>query len=412
MERIETVVIGGGQAGLATSYYLKQAGREHVVLEQASQAAPVWSTGRWDSFTLVTPNWSVRMPGAEYNGSDRDGFMTRDELIAYFDRYVEQVQPPIQYNTRVMAVEASDTGGYRIHTDRQSFEADNVVMATGFEQQPTIPAFATDLSPEITQLHSSRYQNQDSLPPGAVLVVGSAQSGGQIAEELYRSGRQVYLSTGSTGRVPRRYRGKDVFEWLVLVGFFDLLPEKFPFPIDTFSPPHLSGTNGGHTLNLHQFARDGVGLLGHISGVAGKRVTFAPDLHQNLTQSDQFELMAKRMIDGFIEASGLDAPAEELPQLRDGFEQRIIEELDLSSAGIATVLWATGYRMNFDLLKLPVINEKGFPIQTNGVARSPGLYFVGMPWTPTMKPVTLAGVGESAKRAVDHIVGAPVEAVA
>ena len=213
MERIETVVVGGGQAGLATSYFLKQEGREHVVLEQAAQAGNAWRTGRWDSFTVVTPNWSVRMPGAEYSGPDPDGFMPRDEIVAYFEQYADRFQLPMQYSTRVVSIEQLDSSGYRVQTDTGIFEADNVVIATGFEQLPKIPPFASDLPSDITQLHSSAYRNPQSLPSGAVLVVGSAQSGCQIAEELYQSGLQVYLSTGaSSGRAPRRYRGQDTFK--------------------------------------------------------------------------------------------------------------------------------------------------------------------------------------------------------
>ncbi|MGH2616313.1 MAG: NAD(P)-binding domain-containing protein, partial [Thermomicrobiales bacterium] len=170
MERIDTIIVGGGQAGLATSYYLKHQGHEHVVLEQAAYAAPVWRNGRWDSFTLVTPNWSVQMPGAEYDGPDRDGFMPRDEVVAYFARYAERFQLPVQFNTRVLSIEPLDGAGYRVATPAQSFRAQNVVIATGLEQSPRIPAVASALSPEVTQLHSSRYRNPESLPPGAVLV--------------------------------------------------------------------------------------------------------------------------------------------------------------------------------------------------------------------------------------------------
>jgi putative flavoprotein involved in K+ transport len=228
MEYIETVIVGGGQAGLAMSYHLTQYGREHVVLEQAAQAGNVWRSERWDSFTLVTPNWAFRMPGAEYNDADRDGFMSRDQVVAYFDQYVARLQPPIQYNTRVRSVEPLEHHGYRVVTPERTFAADNVVLATGFFQQPKIPPSAAHLSPGIIQLHSSAYRKPESLPAGAVLIVGSAQSGCQIAEELYWRGRQVFLCTGSAGRLPRRYRGQDVIAWLDQTGFFDLTPDQLP----------------------------------------------------------------------------------------------------------------------------------------------------------------------------------------
>jgi putative flavoprotein involved in K+ transport len=403
MEYIETVIVGGGQAGLATSYYLTQQGREHIVLDGSAQAANAWRNGRWDSFTLVTPNWTLRMPGAEYNSDDRDGFMPRNEIVAYFEDYVERFRIPIRYNTRVMAVEPIDSKGYRVQTSERAFQARNVVMATGFEQLPKIPPFAVNLSPGIAQLHSSAYRNSEALPEGAVLVIGSAQSGGQIAEELYLHGRKVYLCIGGAGRAPRRYRGKDIVEWLSLSGFFNLTPDTLPVPKEHFAPPHVSGANGGHTLNLHQFARDGVTLLGHARGADGDTVSFAPDLHENLAKADWFELQVMKMVDGYIQANGLDVPTEELPQLRDGYEQSIIEELDLKAAGINSIIWATGYMFDFSLVKLPIGDDDGFPIQTRGVTDYPGLYFVGMPWMPSLKSGTLAGVAESAVHVASSI---------
>ena len=404
IEHIETVIVGGGQAGLATSYYLTQNGREHIVLEQAAQAGSVWRNERWDSFTLITPNWAFRMPGAEHHGADPDGFMPRDEVVAYFDQYVERFQPPIEYNARVVSVEPMNSKSYRVQTSGRTFKANNVVMATGFFQQPKMPQFAADLSPGITQLHSSAYRHPGSLPAGAVLIVGSAQSGCQIAEELFQSGRKVFLCTGSAGRVPRRYRGRDIIEWLHEVGFFDLTPDQLPPGMSKFEGiPHVSGTNGGHTINLHQFARDGMTLLGHLRGAAGDKVALAPDLPENLAKADQFELEVLKAIDGYIQANGLDAPAEEMPQLRDGYEQPLIEALDLKAEGINIVIWAMGYTFDDSLVKRPVSDEDGFPIQTNGVTSYTGLYFVGMPWMPSEKSGFLLGVSESAQHIASNI---------
>ncbi|MGH2616471.1 MAG: NAD(P)-binding domain-containing protein [Thermomicrobiales bacterium] len=406
MERVDTIIVGGGQAGLATSYYLTQQGREHVVLEQAAQPAPVWRNERWDSFTLVSPNWTLKMPDAEYDGPDREGFMPRDEVAAYFERYVDRFGLPVRYNTRVVAVEPSDGVGYRVATPERTFQASNVVMATGFEQSPKIPPFASALSTEVTQRHSSQYRKPESLPAGAVLVVGSAQSGAQIAEELYQRGRKVFLSVGGAGRAPRRYRGRDVGEWLSQLGFFDITPDKLPVPKEHFSPPHLSGTQGGHTLNLHQFARDGVTLLGHLRGASGHTISLAPDLHESLARADGFEREVQKMIDGYIEAQGIDAPAEELPQLRDGFAQPIVEALDLKASGISSIIWATGYTYDYGLVKAPVFDQDGFPIQTRGVTEQAGLYFVGMPWMPSLKTGFLVGVGECAGHIASQIVAA------
>lgn len=407
MNHVETVIVGGGQAGLATSYYLNLYGREHVVLEQAAQAANAWRHDRWDSFTLVTPNWTLKLPGATYDGPDPDGFMPRHEIVAYFDQYVERFQLSVLCNTSVVSIEPMEQHGYRVHTRESTLEASNVVIATGLYQQPRIPPFAAGLAPGVTQLHSGAYRNPESLPVGAVLVVGSAQSGCQIAEELYQSGRQVFLNTGGAGRVPRRYRGKDVIAWLDETGFFDLTPEQLPPGISKFAGiPHVSGTKGGHTINLHQFVRDGVTLLGRLRGAANDLLSLAPDLHENLAKADTFEQMVLEMIDGYIQATGLAAPVEELPQLRDGFAQPIIEELDLQAAGISTVIWALGYTFDYGLVKLPVRDDDGFPIQTNGVTSYPGLFFVGMPWMPSQRSGSLLGIGNDAEHIASSIAAA------
>jgi putative flavoprotein involved in K+ transport len=407
METVETIIVGGGQAGLATSYYLTQHGREHVVLEAAAQPAHVWADERWDSFTVVSPNWAFKIPGAEYDGADPDGYMGRDEIVARFSDYVERYRLPVQCSTQVLSVEPVDGAGYQVQTSEGLMLANNVVIATGMEQRPKLPAFASNISTDIVQLHSSQYRNPEALPPGAVLVVGSAQSGAQIAEELYLRGRKVFLSVGNAGRAPRRYRGQDVFKWLIQIGFFDRTEDQFPFPKEHFSPPHVTGANGGHTLNLHQFARDGVTLLGHLRDASGEKIKFAPDLHETLPKVDGFEVNVRNMIDGFIQATGIDALIpEELPQLRDGYDHPIIEQLDLKAAGIRTVVWATGFTFDFDLLKVPVLDKNGFPIQERGVTRHPGLSFVGMPWMPSIKPGTLAGAGESAKHIAETIVEA------
>lgn len=402
MERVETVIVGGGQCGLATSYYLTRYGREHVVLEQAARAGHSWRN-RWDSFTLVTPNWTVKLPGAEFDGPRRDDFMPRDDIVAYFERYAELIKAPVRYNTRVTSIQSLDGNGYRVRTDDGDFAARNVVIATGFERIPRIPPYAANLSPDFEQLHSGRYRNPDSLPSGAVLVVGSAQSGCQIAEELHESGRRVFLSVGGAGRAPRRYRGRDIVDWLDRTGFFNMTSDKMPVPREHFAPPHLSGKNGGHSLNLHKFAQDGVTLLGHLRGIEDCRASIAPDLHQGLAKADGFEAEILKMVEGYIRANGIDAPADELPALRDGFDQQVIEELDLRDAGITTVIWATGYKPDFGFIEMPVADTQGYPIQTDGVSPHRGLYFMGVPFMPSMKTGFLIGVGESSEHIASNI---------
>ena len=404
VQKIETLIVGGGQAGLATSYWLKQHGREHIVLEKSSRPGHAWRQ-RWDSFTLVTPNWAFRLPGAEYAGGDPGGYMPHDEIVATFERYVAGNDLPVLFGVDVTAVEPLDgRPGYRVRTLEVDFEAQNVVMATGLHQCAKIPAFAAGLPADVLQLHTEQYRNPASPPPGAVLVVGSGQSGCQIAEELYKSGRRVYLSIGSAGRAPRRYRGKDTYEWLVLAGFFDRTPDMLPSPKARFAPdPHLTGAGGGHDLSLHRFARDGATLLGHLAGAADGRLGLAPDLYEGLTKADQVEAQLTKLIDDYIARNGLDAPQERLPELRDGFDQAVITDLDIRRAGITSVIWAAGYNFDFSLLKLPVTDSDGFPVQQRGVTRYPGLYFIGLPWLHTRKSGLLLGVGEDAAFVAEHI---------
>jgi putative flavoprotein involved in K+ transport len=396
MNKIETIIIGGGQAGLATSYHLKQLGREHVVLEAAEKAGNAWRNDRWDSFTFVTPNWMIQLPGAHYNGNDPDGFLPKAEIVAYFEQYVEKYELPVRYNTTVLEVAPLEGRiGYLLETSDGTYQAKDVVMATGSFQKPKIPAFSSDIPAGITQLHSGHYRNSNQLPKGAVLVVGSAQSGMQIAEELYQSGRTVYLCTGGAARVPRRYRGREIFSWLRDTGFLEQTPDKLPsLKARLGGNPHCSGKNGGHSLNLHQYARDGVHLLGHIAGAQAGQVLLKPDLKENLAKADKAEKDITGMIDKYIEAKGVNAPQETLPDLQDGYAVDVITELNLKAADINTIIWAMGYTSDYSLVKLPITDEDGFPIQQGGVTQYPGLYFVGMNWLSKRKSVTLLGVNE------------------
>jgi len=402
MEKVETIIVGGGQAGLSTSYHLKQLGREQVIFEAAEKAGNAWRNDRWDSFTLVTPNWSMQLPGAPYDGNDPDGFLKKDEVVAYFEQYVEKFNLPVQFKTSVLeVVPLGDGRGYQVKTSGGIYQAKNVVMATGSFQKPKIPAFSVNIPQSIKQLHSGQYRNPNQLPDGAVLVVGSAQSGMQIAEELYQSGRVVYLCTGTAPRVPRRYRGRDIFSWLVDTSFFDQTPDKLPSPKARLGGnPQVSGRDGGHSLNLHQFARDGVKLFGHIAGTQNGKVMFSPDLKENLAKVDKAEKDIIGMIDKYIETNGIRAPQETLPDLQDGYSAEVITELDLKSENINTIIWAMGYTSDYSLVKLPLTDEDGFPLQQRGITQYPGLYFIGMNWLYKRKSVTLVGVNED----VEHII--------
>jgi putative flavoprotein involved in K+ transport len=404
--RFDTVVIGGGQAGLSISYYLTQQGREHIVLER-DQVGNAWRSKKWDSFTLITPNWQLQLPGFPYEGDDPDGYMDRDGVIQYIDNYVDLFNPPLRLGVEVTSVEEKeDEDGFLIETDAGALEASNVVVATGTFQRPRIPDFSQRIAPDVVQLHSSLYRNPQRLPPGAVLVVGSGQSGCQITEELYQSGRKVYQCTGKAGRAPRRYRGKDFTWWLGQTGFVDRTVDDLESPAERFDPnPHVTGKDGGHTLNLHQFALDGVTLLGRLEDGRGSTVWMADDLYDNLAAADKTATQMKKGIDKFIEKTGMDTPEADEEELRAGYDQDVITELDLESAGIGSIVWAAGYDFDFGLVKLPIFDEFGYPMQERGVTDHPGLYFLGLHFLHTIKSGLFYGIAEDAAHVAEHIAG-------
>ena len=399
-EQVEVVIIGGGQAGLALSHYLTRRGRTHLVLEQG-RVGETWRSGRWDSFTLNTPNWMTQLPGFPYQGDDPDGFLPREDIVAYLEQYAASFHAPLQCGVRVTAVrQQPGGGGYLVDAEEITVKARNIVLATGAYPKPKLPTASAALSVDICQLHTSEYRNPQMLPSGAVLVVGTGQSGCQIAEELHESGRQVYLSTSSCGRAPRRYRGKDSTWWLSRLGFFDRTLDQLPSPTAKFAcNPHVSGNHGGHDINLRQFARQGMILLGHVQAAQGKQMILAPDLEENLTKADAFAAQITQGIDEYIKRTGMDVAANntirEVPPT-GALTAKPILTLDLQSAGINTIIWATGYKLDFGWMHLPVFDQTGYPVHQRGVTAYPGLYFLGLHWLYKTKSALLYGVGEDA----------------
>ena len=299
-----------------------------------------------------------------------------------------------------MSVEQNtENDGYVIATRERTVTSVNVVVATGILQTPNIPDFASRIDNSIVQIHTSQYRNPAQLPEGRVLVVGTGQSGCQIAEEVYKSGRKTYLCVGSNGRVPRRYRGRDVYAW---TGSADINTST----VGQFSNhAHVTGRDGGYELNLHQFAKDGVVLLGRVIDANGFSISLASDLMESLRSADSFYDEYRRTVDDYIEQEGIDAPADEpLPILRDGYEAPIIKEMDLAKEMIDCIIWATGFQYDFSWVNVPVFNESGFPIQERGVTAVPGLYFVGMNWEHRPKSAFIGSVGPEAERVSEHIV--------
>ena len=408
---VETVIVGAGQAGLIVSDQLRRAGREHAVLDRRSALGGGWQD-RWDAFRLVSPNWTTSLVGFPYRGTEPDGFMPRDELIDHFRAYALAVAAPVELDTDVTALEAADHGAarFRLSTSRGPILARQVIVAGGPFQVPHVPPLATALAPSIHQVHVHGYRNPGRLPDGGVLIVGSGQSGVQLAEELTAAGRPVTMAIGRCGRMPRRYRDRDSFWWLRELGTRGSevglgLPTAatMPDPRLRFAcNPHLSGHHGGHDTNLRAMAKSGVRLAGRLQAADGTRVRFAADLEASLTFADTFFGERFRgLCDTYAARMALDLPADEPRQV--DFSPPPIAELDLTAEGITTVLWTSGYRPNFDWIGPPVLDELGLPIQSGGLTAVAGLAFIGTPWLVDMASANLVGVERDAARLVAAI---------
>ncbi len=408
-ESVDTLVIGAGQAGLATSYWLTQADVEHLVVDRRDRLGGGWMD-RWDSFCLVAPNFTIRLPGMPYTGPDPDGFMPRDEVASYLRAYAASFAAPVRLGTPVGRLAASN-GRFEAQADRTAFVARNVVLATGPYQRPTVPAVSGLLPGHVQQLHSQHYRRPGQLAHGAVLVVGTGQSGTQIAEELHQAGREVHLAVSMCPSAPRRYRGRDVVWWLlqcVLHGADVGVPfptvEDLPSQAARFGcDPHVSGKDGGHDINLRQFARQGIHLYGRLESVTGATVRFSDDLDERLAFADsRFDEHFRPMFDAYIGAAGIDAPPDNRPP-HDDFTPKATTELDLDAEGVGTVVWATGYQLDFGWVDLPVLDQWGYPRHVRGVTTHPGLYAIGLRWLHSEPSSTLAGVGADAAHIVEHI---------
>jgi putative flavoprotein involved in K+ transport len=402
-EHFDTIVVGGGQAGLSVSWHLKRAGREHVVLDRG-RIGDTWRR-RWDAFCLVTPNWCCRLPGFPYDGDEPNGFMLRDQIVDYVERFAKSFDPPYRSGVQVRQVGRSDQGGrFSLDTSEGILEADNVIISVGTHQHPNIPKWSHRLAKEIVQLHTRDYRNPAQLPDGAVLVVGSGQSGCQVAEDLFGAGREVHLCVGSAGREQRRYRGRDALEWAELTGFMDLtVDEHAKGRAIRFKPhPHLSGRDGGRTIDLRRMALDGVQLHGRLTDAEGTRVHFADDLAENLDAIDKACREDLAEVDEFIAKNGLDAPESD-PQTFIWQPTPEPATLDLKRAGIGSVVYGTGFHPDFRWIDLPLFDDRGYPRYERGITEVPGFYFVGLHWMHTLGSGLFYGVGRDAEYVVDHL---------
>ncbi len=402
IEEVDTIVIGGGQAGLAMSEHLSNAGIEHLVLEK-NRIAERWRTARWDSLVANGPAWHDRFPTKEFSCSGPDDFPTKDGVVKYFEEFADQISAPIRCGVNVDAVyQLSNAEGFKLQTSDGEIKAKNIVAATGPFQIPVIPPVIPDTA-NVTQMHSTSYDNPKSLPQGAVLVVGAGSSGSQIADELLRSGKEVYLSVGPHDRPPRGYRGKDFVWWLGVLGKWQM---KTPPAGREHVTIAVSGAHGGHTVDFREFASRGMTLLGMTQDFKDDVLSFAPDLATNIAEGDANYLSILKEADVYIQKNNLDMPEEPEAKVIGPDPKAVtnpILELNLSEANITTVIWATGFVKDFSWLNVDTFNEKGVPQHDRGVSKVDGVYFLGLPWLSMRGSSFIWGVWEDAKYLASHI---------
>jgi putative flavoprotein involved in K+ transport len=419
MTILDTVIVGAGQAGLGVSHFLQLEGRKHVVFERG-RIGESWLAQRWDSFKLNSPNFMNGLPGLTYDGSEPDGFWGPDELVCYFQRYVESFQLPVQTGISVTSVERTkDEEGFIVNTSidgqvEESVLSRSVVIASGSQQMPKIPSIRSKIPDNITQLHVADYSNASALPPGAIVIVGSGQSGCQIAEDLQAAGRDVYLCTSKVGRAPRRYRGRDILKWWIDTKFTDVtfasLEDK---SICRAAQPQFSGLGRyGHTISLQQLARQGVVILGRMLDVEADTLVLGDEAAGHVRFADESSQMWKNRIDAYLEKGGITSPPPEDdpadapdPQAECASPLR---RLNLREAKVSTVIWATGFTADFSWIHLPVLDAEHKPIHQRGISPVRGLYFIGFPWLSSRKSGIIYGIEEDAH----YIAGAISEQLA
>jgi putative flavoprotein involved in K+ transport len=402
IEKVDTLVVGAGQAGVAMSEHLSNNGVPHLVLER-DRIAERWRTGRWDSLVANGPAWHDRFPGMEFSDIDPDAFAPKERIADYFAAYAKQINAPIRCGVEVMNVQSnSGRSGFRVETSEGVIEANNVVAATGPFQRPVIPPVIPE-NAVVTQIHSYDYRNPEQLPEGAVLVVGAGSSGMQIADELLRAGVRVYLSVGSHDRPPRAYRGRDFVWWLGVLGKWN---DEATKPGTEHVTITVSGAHGGHTVDFKSLAARGMTLVGMTKSYKDGVVSFVSDLADSIAQGDAYYLSVLDEADAYIARNGLDLPEE--PEARtiqpdpDCVTNPVLE-LDLAEAGVTSIIWATGFAVDYSWLKVDAFDENGKPKHQRGVSAEPGVYFLGLPWLSCRGSSFIWGVWYDAKHLADHI---------
>jgi len=402
VEKIDTLIVGGGQAGLAMSEHLSNAGVKHLVLERR-RIAERWRAERWDSLVANGPAWHDRFPNMEFADTDPDAFASKESVADYFEAYAEMISAPVRCGVEVMAVKRTPgRAGFRAQTSDGVIEANNVVAATGPFQLPVIPPIVPE-GADVTQLHSNTYKNPGQLPDGGVLVIGAGSSGVQIADELLRAGRSVYLSVGPHNRPPRRYRGLDFVWWLGVLGKWEA---QFAEKGKEHVTIAVSGANGGETIDFRRLAARGMNLVGMTAAYADGVMTFADDLAGNIAMGDADFLSVLDEADVYAARHGLDLSddpdARRMAPMPEGITDPL-RELDLTAAGVTTILWATGFAVDFSWLKVDTFDAEGRPLHQRGISRESGVYFLGLPWLSRRGSSFIWGVWHDAKFIADQI---------
>jgi putative flavoprotein involved in K+ transport len=395
-ERVEVAVVGAGQAGLAASYWLAEYEIGHVLFER-DRPGVSWRD-RWDSFCLVTPNWTLDLPGFPYDSDDPDGFMPRDAIADYVVRYREFLDAPVRESTEVSSLRPSDDG-WILTTDGGEVLARSVVVATGAFPFLSIPPVAGSIHSDLLQLHSQQYRRPSALPDGGVMVVGSGQSGAQIVDDLVIGGREVWFSIGESGRGPRRYRGKDMAFWLREVGFTDMAVTE---EMRQGASIMVSGRDGGKDLNLRAFGRNGVHLVGRVLDADQWTLTLGDDVEEVVDEADRVAAQLQDVVDRHIAEHEIVAPRANVETI-DWAPGATPTRLDLYAAGINSLVWATGYHYDFSWIDADIFDSRGYPSQQRGVTSEPGLYFIGLFGMHTVGSALFSGVGADAQHVVNHL---------
>ncbi|NUU66256.1 NAD(P)-binding domain-containing protein [Enterobacteriaceae bacterium BIT-l23] len=399
--KIDTLVVGAGQAGVAMSEHLTRLDIPHLVLEK-NRIAEAWRSARWDSMVANGPAWHDRFPGMEFAG-DPDGFVAKEQIADYFVAYAQQFNAPIRTGVEVKRLRRNQgRPGFTVETTQGTIEALHVVAATGPFQRPVIPAIAPR-EPELHQIHSAHYRNPQQLPEGAVLVVGAGSSGVQIADELRRAGREVYLSVGPHDRPPRSYRNRDFCWWLGVLGLWDLSSSE---PGKEHVTIAVSGARGGRTVDFRRLANEGITLVGRTQSFEQGVATFSADLAENIARGDENYLGLLDAADAWVERNGASLPEE--PEAREMLPDPEcvtdpILSLDLAHSGVTSIIWATGYATDHNWMEVDAFDEQGKPRHQRGVSSESGIYFLGLPWLSRRGSTFIWGVWHDAKHIADHI---------